>query len=260
MAEAALKNDLEIDQALSRSVFYQALAMSLRPPCLKWLLQLAGDDALQAVRDAARAQPQEILASAVGELLLEARRATVEELDQAYQCLFGHVARGKVPPYETEYGCEDLFRQSEELADINGFYQAFGLRVLAAKHERADHISAECEFLSFLAAKEAYDLEEGHQESWEEVRRAGRLFVRDHLARFGRAFARSLAEEADHPFYRAVGNFCFALLTSEYLRLGIPPGPEFAELRPAKEEEVPMACSSSCPLMTKDSGNEPDDL
>ena len=70
-----------------------------------------------------------------------------------------HRPRGTITPYETEYGNEALFQQPQELGDLMGFYRAFGLAMKQDRRERADHISCECEFLMFLALKEAYALE-----------------------------------------------------------------------------------------------------
>lgn len=96
--------------------------------------------------------------------------------------------------------------------------------------------------------KEARLLEVGDREGREETRRAQKLFLRDHLGRFGPALARSLTKEATHPFYRAVGDFCFELVTSDCRFLDVASGPEFLELRPTSDPGVPMACST-CSLL-----------
>ena len=270
MADTTLTDERVIDVALSRSVLYSAVAAALGKPAKDSLERVYGETASAVLLDAARfvdgldgemspnpaaestsAAPGATVAPIVPTVLTmtrAVRQATLEELEESYQRLFGHTARGKVPPYETEYGRQEIFRQSQELADINGFYNAFGLTLVRSEFERSDHVSAECEFLSFLTSKEAQTLTAGDRESWEQARSAGKLFLKEHLGCFGRAFARSLMKEAAHPFYRAAGTLCFDFLTADCRYLGVPPGAEFIQLRSTKEADVPMACSS-CSLM-----------
>jgi TorA maturation chaperone TorD len=251
MEPTTLDREIEIDRALCRGLLYETLARALRRPSAASLATVREEEAAEALSGAAAAieagQEGGPVAAAVADLIAAAAGAEIERLEISHQRLFGHTAQGKVPPYETEYGPGDLFRQSQELADIGGFYGAFGLAIDASRHERGDHIGAECEFLSFLAYKEAWELEGENPAALREVRRSQKLFLRDHAGRFGRAFARALAREAGDPFYRAAGDLCFAFLTAECERAGVRPGPEFLQLRPAEEADVPMACGS-CPL------------
>jgi TorA maturation chaperone TorD len=224
-------------------VLYEVLALALRSPTAEGLCRLRGRGAARTLIDAAGVIGKDgQVEDAASAFLAAARGAARGDLERSYQRLFGHTARGKVPPYETEYGGEEVFRQSQELGDIGGFYRAFGLTVAPGEHERSDHLGAECEFLSFLARKEAREIARGEAAAGEEVRRAARLFLRDHAGHFGRAVGRALAREADQPFYRALGELCFAVLTADCEHFGLPPGPEFLKLRADTEDEVPMAC------------------
>ena len=242
----ALAQEHEIDVAICRAILYDVLAMSLRPPTRNMLSRLEAEGASETVLDAARtlegADKSPPVTPAVQRLFEALRGSALDALGESYRGLFGHTAHGQVPPYESEYGAGDVFRQAQELADIGGFYRAFGLEMARSCHERNDHIAAECEFLSLLATKEAYDVVEGNVESYEAVRKAEQLFLRDHAARFGRAFARSLARNAGHALYRAAGELCFDFLTSECSRFGVAPGRELLELRPTVVAEPPMAC------------------
>ncbi len=94
---------------------------------------------------------------------------------------------GEAPPYESQYGRLNLGQQSEEMADIAGFYRAFGLK--APEKERVDHLAVELEFMAFLALKEAWALHSGEPERALEVRTAQTRFVADHLARWVPVFA-----------------------------------------------------------------------
>jgi TorA maturation chaperone TorD len=154
-----------------------------------------------------------------------------------------------VSPYETEYGQEALFQQPQEMGDLGGFLKAFGLTLRAEAHERIDHVSCECEFLAFLARKEAYALTQGDDAMAGETRRAGRLFLRDHFGRFGPAFARKLTREDRDGFYGALGELCLAILAAECGRLRVPAGSEFLQLRDVDLDDAPMACGTGQELL-----------
>lgn len=235
----------EVDMALCRATFYSALALGFRPPSDETVSRLISEEGATALADAAAVldlrgaglEPA-TRALAVGENISAA------ELAASYLRLFGHTAHGPVPPYETEYGNEALFQQPQDLGDLVGFYLAFGLAANPAAHERPDHISCECEFLGFLALKEAYALEQQDDSMREETQKATGLFLRDHLGHFVPAFTRKLAIEGQGTFYGTLAELCLRLVTEECLRLGVPLGPENLALRPATDDRVPMACGS----------------
>ena len=65
----------------------------------------------------------------------------------------GHTLSKQIAPYALEHlKNSDVFFRTQKLADLNGFYKAFGMEVESI--ERADHISTQTEFLSFLLLKE----------------------------------------------------------------------------------------------------------
>jgi putative dimethyl sulfoxide reductase chaperone len=165
-------------------------------------------------------------------------------LSARYRELFGHTARGPIPPYETEYGNEALFQQPQELGDLMGFYHAFGLTLKNDIRERPDHVSCECEFLMFLTLKEAYALEKDNREMLVETRKAEKLFLRDHLARFLPTFAAKLDREDPSGFYGMLGRLCLRFVTAECARLQVACGAANLGLRPADDGRVPMACGS----------------
>ena len=96
--------------------------------------------------------------------------------------------------YETELGLPHEFRQSQELADIAGFYQAFGFHTGGTVRERPDHLAAELEFMYLLALKEAYAMENSLTEQAEICADAQRKFLQDHLAAWIGPFCRSLEQ------------------------------------------------------------------
>jgi TorA maturation chaperone TorD len=258
----------EIDTALARAALYNALALGFRTPSEETRARLTSKEAEAALAAAAAlldASGGAGLVSAVKELAA-AEGNSLPAVAASHHRLFGHTARGAAPPYETEYGAEALFQQPQEMGDLMGFYNAFGLTVNIQEHERADHVACECEFLCFLALKEAYALEHADASMLEETLKAARLFLRDHLGRFLPAFAKKLGREASpHPlpegegrgegddaqnFYRALAEVCLKFVAAECARFDVPLGPENITLRPADDERVPMACGSGeCPVM-----------
>lgn len=156
----------------------------------------------------------------------------VQELRTAHVRLFGHAVRGTCPPYELEYGQSEIIQQTAELADLSGFYRAFGLDIRETAFERADHVSIQCEFMSILCAKEAWGLAIGNDALVECCADAQRLFLRDHLGRWLTAFARRVIKENANGFYGAVASLAAAFIHAECERFELETGPQWLELRP----------------------------
>jgi TorA maturation chaperone TorD len=136
--------------------------------------------------------------------------------------LFDRAAR--CPPYEGAWGdAPQLAGKSALLADVAGFYAAFGLAPAAARPDMEDHVAAECEFMSALAVKEGYALAEGHLEGREVTRRAEARFLADHLGRWAEAFAGALREATPLPYYRALADLLEAWVRAETEILGAEP-------------------------------------
>jgi len=83
---------------------------------------------------------------------------------------------GECPAYETAYA--STFSRQRELADVQGFYRAFGLDAVG---ERGDHLSVECEFTSLLCLKEALARSAGLPDEADITREARKAFLGDHL-------------------------------------------------------------------------------
>ena len=85
-----------------------------------------------------------------------------------------------------------MIQQSDVLADLGGFYNAFGVAPREGK-ERLDHISIQLEFLYLVTFKEARAREEGKALEAEICRLAQAAFFEDHLGRWAPIFAKRLA-------------------------------------------------------------------
>jgi TorA maturation chaperone TorD len=228
---------------LCRSMLCEALALGFCAPGPELAQRLASPQGSAALAAAAYLLDPE-LADQVRRLAGE----DLEALPLRFRRLFGHTSRGPVPPYETDYGSDALFLQPQEMADIAGFFRAFGLELSRREHQRVDHLACECEFLAFLCRKEAYALETGDEDMLAQTCKAQRLFLKDHLGRFGPAVGHRLARE-DQGFYGTLGRICALFLGRECRRLGVPAGPAHLELRSAESDNVPMACGSESELL-----------
>lgn len=159
------------------------------------------------------------------EKLLAAFDAEHSTLEAAYRQLFGLTAVSlRCPPCETEYEPNtDVTYRSQRLADVAGFYRAFGLQVAARAGERLDHISVEAEFLYLLLAKEAAAREAGNREGAEVCRDARRKFFEEHVGWWLPAFARLLGRTAPTAYYRQLAALAAGLSALERASLGLAP-------------------------------------
>lgn len=139
-------------------------------------------------------------------------------LKSEYTRLFSLTVAGGIPPYETEYGHKEIFFKTERLADIAGFYRAFGMEI--ADGQRVDHIGAELELMYWLLLKEE---KASTKENAEICRTAATRFMQDHLGRWASYFGDQIAKSARHPFYQEAGRMLFEWIESECKRLGVQP-------------------------------------
>jgi DMSO reductase family type II enzyme chaperone len=237
----------DADVALCRSAVWEALALGFRPPTAEVVVaRLAGREGAAALADAAVVvdNPDEPAVVALVRALGNDPPPPPATLQAAYDRLFGHTARGSIPPYETEYGEDSQFQPQREMSDLAAFFRAFGLVRRPDARERADHVACQCEFMLVLARKEAYALQVGDAAMVEDTRQAARLFLRDHLGRWAPAFGRKLAREDPEGFYGALGRLGAVFVTAECHRLGVTAGPELLRLRSTAMADVPMACGS----------------
>lgn len=149
--------------------------------------------------------------------------ASLADLQAAHRYAFG--AAGSLG-YETEYGLPHEYRQSQEMADIAGFYRAFGFQMGGQRRERSDHIAVELEFMHIMALKEAYALETGIPEHVEICVAAQGKFLQDHLGRWIGLFAQSVthnlnAQQAPELHYATLAQFAADFVQADAARLGI---------------------------------------
>ena len=174
------------DSSLARAVVARYLKLALKSPHASSHQELNSARAAAALHEAA-------LVLGIESGGVTERKPPLSELVTGYVRLFGHSLRGRVCPYEIEYGKRDAILQAQELSDVSGFYRAFGLEPSAKITERWDHVAVELEFVELLSTKEAYALETHQDEMFEVTRHALKRFLREHVGFFGIALGATLA-------------------------------------------------------------------
>lgn len=217
------------EQALESAAWRRMLSLALARPTgealarLERLAQTLGEEELAAA--AAAADPQEV----GGE----------------YERLFG--SDGVVPPYEGDYE-RDPFRRTRLLADVAGFYRAFGAEAAGPEGERPDHAGCELEFLAFLSLRRSECLEGKDAAGAAVCREAEEAFLRDHLGRWLPSFLAELEAEAEVPLYCALAKAGARLWARELAERGIDPPPARRWTRPRRSavEEDELTCGNAC--------------
>lgn len=156
------------------------------------------------------------VATSLAALLASIRDGDLDTLKQAYMRLFDPV-NGPFP-YESEHKTGHDFAKANILADIMGFYRAFGVE---PSGDRADHMAAELEFMHLLTLKEHYAAGKGDQEHAALCREAGEKFFREHLSLWTEgllaAMRASLSKDDrnHHPFYEHLISLLERFISSE---------------------------------------------
>lgn len=193
-------------------LFHDHFQEDIRRACVYLATEVSEDFELGAGEQ----DPEQLRA----EPLLEELEAGKDALKELNLDIFGHTISKECPPYELEYlERTDLFYRSRQLSDIAGFYRAFGLEKSDNHHHRADHLTLETEFMSFLISKRLYGRQQGHdEENLEICRDAETSFYEEHLHWWLPSVSRALASTAKDTFYGKLGTFLsrFSAIERDY--------------------------------------------
>ncbi len=216
--------------SLARSTVYRLLAQGFAYPTRVATEQLLEDD-LPLALAVSSPFPQEVRDS------LDAAAAALERVDAnalevAYRGLFSHVHSADCPLYETDYTAREIWRQSQQLADLAGFYRAFGVE---EQGERPDGLSVELEFMHVVSYKEAWALVQGDEEHARLCRDAQESFLRDHLLRWAPDLVRRVEALAGGGPYAALARLGRLFLRAEALRFGLGVAPGASAPEPTAE-------------------------
>jgi len=185
-------------------------------------LLFQGRNAGVAAIHEATAESGPLLAGTALERLVElAANASSEALQERHSQVFTLSSSPDCPTFETAYLATDMVQQTQRMADINGFYRAFGVDAVETGF-RPDDICVELEFMGFLCRKQVYAAEHLGAPRVGQTLRAERMFFREHLGRWGGALGRRIALRAAHdPFYSPLGDALHDWLEEERESLGV---------------------------------------
>lgn len=229
-----------VQRALGRSALYRLLSQACAYPSGDRLRTLR-EEALPAAGIGADMIDGE-LGRRLDALAVLLPSLTAEELQGQYHRTFGHVSLSDCPAYESAFGSANLFQQVQVMADVAGFYRAFGFTVSDSYRERVDHLAVELEFMHVLTYKEAFALVHHGRDKVAICRRGQRRFWREHLGRWLPAFAQLLAAKAEGAFYTALARLMEAFSQAETNALG-----KAAQLGPTKPSQGLSAVDGECP-------------
>lgn len=206
--------------ALSRAVMYRFLSLATAYPTRDACTALR--ELVPSAREAASSFGAGV-ESAVRVLSDRLAATSDEAIERAHTAAFTMTASELCPTHETAYTARHLFQVSEQMADVAGFYRAFGVD---AQGERPDSLAMELEFAYLLALKEAYAIEHHGPAKVALCRKAERAFLHDHLGRWGGAVAARMIARDPDGLIGATGDLLDAFLALEqrHLRSG-PPAP-----------------------------------
>jgi TorA maturation chaperone TorD len=237
--------EAEVARALTRGGIYRLLGRAFGYPTPSVLAELGP----LAVRAAEAPGVAPDIRQRLVDFSLAARDADPGVLAGEHVFLFDRQVR--CPPYESAYApAPRMAGKSAELADVAGFYAAFGLTPALARPDMEDHIAAELEFMSALALKEAYAAAEEDADGLAVTRAAQVTFLTDHLGRWAEAFGGSLHAATPVPFYAAAARLLAAWVLAEVAALGATPTrlEALADPGPAGEEAF------TCPMAEPEAG------
>lgn len=239
----------ELDGLLEEARAYQLLALAFMYPDKGWLESLS---AFLAVRkDEHGNYGSELERSLSNSLEQSLNEHTLDGIDNEYNRLFTAGETVLTPNYETEYGMDTIFAKTKELADLNGFYNAFGLELgKDSNNERPDHVSIELEFMAMLLIKEAYARNEGWDEKANLCLEARKKFLKDHIGRWGPTLCTVVKHKTELEFYKVVAGLTAEIINKDLKELKVKPGfiEPFEKIMEKISAESPDMEDRSCPI------------
>ena len=239
MSTAALGSPV-IQRSLGRAAVYQLLSLAFDYP---------DEDVLEELRAYLADVSEHPIASELdlGSPLLELSLALEGSNPGTLRAEHNRLFAGRVvcTAHESEHAF-DPFSKSRQLADIAGFYRAFGLEVARDRRGLPDFIATELEFLGLLVRKEVYAEVQGWDDRAQLAERAVSAFLKDHLGRWVPSLCAAILEHVADPdgFFAATARLCQRFVAAELARAGVRPIEVLAHRRSVED-----GASFVCPLV-----------
>jgi len=209
------------ERALASAALYRMLALAFsnpEPGLLRSIIRECGGLKVALARGALPPH----FARALMDVDREWRAVTIERHTAEYSRLF--LGAGLVPLREGGFGDGLRFAgQPVDIADVSGFYLAFGFVLPDSAANPPDHLGAELEFMSLLHLKLALALQRGRLEYVRVTRSAMAHFLRDHLGRWAAPFVAALADRDAAPAYRAIARLLAGTVKADCASLNVKP-------------------------------------
>lgn len=225
-------------ETVARSALYKLLSLAFLPLAGAAEVSAVLRDIDSVLRDLPEGH-RAVLQPIVGGAAITAATPTPGE----YGRLFG--VGLAATPYETEYDPLASARKGHRLADLLGFYEAFGVRLAGGANEFPDHIAVELEFMSFLLLKAAHAQIEGLDEPRAVSETAAVAFLTDHLGAWAGTFADRAESATEEEFYKFAARLLREFLFADCRFLGLEPLPIGAAPRATEVLACPLG--ERCP-------------
>ena len=144
-----------------------------------------------------------------------------------------------VPIRETSYELDKSARRAMEMADLLGFYTAFGVQ--PREGIEPDRLSAELEFLSFLYQKLYHLKNSQDREGTEITETAITEFLKNHIGRWYELFYDTLLQTDVNGFYMNLADFLKIFLDNETRNLS-----DLKKLTRLVRERIEQGSSFEC--------------
>lgn len=141
-------------------------------------------------------------------------------------------------PFETAYE-RDIFRKQHALADIAGFYRAYGFCLPEGTRWQSDHVGVEMEFCAIVLQRMARAVAEGWEEQAAICLETLRSFLLDHLGRWSDALAQDLIGATALPYYQQLARLTREWVALEVGALGLEPDRLSARVTYADDAALP---------------------
>jgi DMSO reductase family type II enzyme chaperone len=225
-----------IDRAYARANLYRFLSLAFAYPTRDLHAELL--DGCEPALAAARLVSPEVAALAE-EATSALRSRERSELASEHRKSFTLSASPDCPLNEAAYSAKHVYQEVQELADIAGFYRAFGLEIAG---ERPDELAAELEFSALLALKEATARERGRRDQAGVCSQGARLFLRDHFGRWAENIGRRVAITAHGTAYASFGRLLAAFAEADIRQMRPGPIVPYQEVPNPREELDDGSC------------------